>query len=318
MKINGKIISSLSGLKQNFYLFEILSKLSVFERDMKEIYIANSKDKLFFHLAKAHFSETKIICDDGFEVPLNDSQRKISELESLSDGDRIMIISLFDLVGETEILDEQIEQIKIWSGTPFSEIANIDNIIKTDRDRDTGIDTIFLLKGTSIRRCCQDWESHKLETKKIIVPRDSGYDSFIDDVRLKPGEVTFGVFTEEGQLVKVSPKELRNSSFYLKFELLDDNKSRLIIQPSVGSKNIFETATFFGEGPNNDFMIIKNDDITINFLTAQNDGLRNRLKSQRGVHGRTCDKLVFFNYDHDNITVTLSSGEQYPIPINNH
>ena len=106
MKINGKIVTSIEGLKQNFNFFEIWQKISAFKRDInpKNMFFTESQKEIFhfFEFAEdASFSKNKVILGN-LCLPLSKEQEYVSTLNTLSKSDRIRIISLFALV-EKEI-----------------------------------------------------------------------------------------------------------------------------------------------------------------------------------------------------------------------
>jgi len=288
MKINGKIISSLQGLSKDFNFFEIWQKISVFKRDInpQQMYFSDHQKKLFnlfVDAENATTSESSIILGD-FYLPLNDNQLDILQIDSLSLKDRIRVIALYTLV-EKEIPLNQIKDL----AKPISDYG----------------DTILLSHGKSIP-FGERQLGKELITRRILVLPTSPNGSYIGNLYLKPGEVTFGVFTEDG-LIKVCSKELSNLSYHLQFHLLSNNKSKMVVTNlSTGSVIAeYPECTFFGTLHDDNFIVINKGNVDC----FNDQHLMNIIRKKIGF----IDEPQYFEISDSIITVILKNGEKVSI-----
>lgn len=289
MKINGKIITSIEGLSRNFNFFEIWQKLPVFKRDInpRNMFFTEDKKEIFqfFEFAEdASFSENKLTLRN-LCLPLSKEQEQVAALNALSKNDRIRIISLFALV-EKDIPVDQIKDL----AKPLSDFE----------------ETIILSHGKSIRISGIKDIGGKLSTKKIIVSPESPNESFVGDICLHPGDVTFGIFSDNS-LIKVCPNELSNLSYHLKFHLSSDNRSKLIVTNLSTGRTIAEypDCTYFGTLRDDNFVIINKGNVDC----FNDQHLMNMIRKKIGI----IDEPQYFDITSSSIIVTLKNNGKITI-----
>ena len=240
MKINGKIISSIQDLRQNFNFIELWQKLPVFQRDLNPTNVSyTEEDKsiydFFINADKVTINNDSMQLGNNIKHLSND-QKPILEINELSQSDRVKIIALFTLV-KKEI---PLNLIKVLF-KPISEYG----------------DSLCLSYGKSISLCDNPQINGDLTTKKIFVLPSSINESQIGNVILKPGEVTYGIFAKDS-LVNVCPNEQVNQSFHLKFHLLPDYRTKLVVT-NISTGSIiaeYPDCTYFSPLRDNNFILI--------------------------------------------------------------
>lgn len=289
MKVNGKIITSIEGLGRNFNIYEIWQKMPTFRRDINPVNIFfNERQKeiyrIFENAEEATLADSKITLGE-LCMPLTEEQEGVMALAALPQTDRIRIVALFALAGK----EISLEQIRDFA-TPFTDYG----------------DTIILKNGKSIPLCNTVDKGVDLKTKRIIVSKDSPNESYVGDVCLKPGEVTFGVFAN-GNLVKACPSELSNRSYHLRFHLADGNKSKLVATNRSTGTTIAEypDCTFMGMLREENFVIINNGRVEC-FI---DEHLQNMIRKKVSM----IDYPQYLDITSSTITVTLADCERRTI-----
>lgn len=286
MKVNGKIISSLQDLSHNFNFFEVWQKLSVFKRDINPSVVSFSEDQQEYYdflisAENVELSPDTMTLGDMTKV-LTESQIEVSKISDFSIADRVRIISLFAIVDKEIPLNQLKELLR-----PLSDFG----------------DTIRLSNGKSIPLYEGEINCDNLTTKKIIVLASSPNESRIGDVILKPGEATYGVFAND-RLIKVCPNEQYNLSYHLKFHLLNNDETKMIVTNLSTGSIIAEypECTYFGTLRHDNFIIINKGNVDC----FNDQHLMNMIRKKIGF----IDEPQFFDISSDIITVTLKNGKR--------
>ena len=289
MKVNGKIITSVKGLSQNFNFFEIWQKMPAFRRDVNPVsmYFTERQKEMYRFIEDAEsatYKDSKLTLGNKC-FTLSEEQKRVFAMTTLSQADCIRIIALFALA-EKEISAELIKNL----AAPFSGDG----------------DTVILSQGKSIPLGKARGRGAALKTKRIIVAKDSPSASYVGDLCLKPGMVAFGVFSN-GNLVKVCPNELSNRSYYLRFHLTDGNKSKLVaVNRSTGTTIAeYPDCTFAGMLREDNFVIINGGRVEC----FKDEHLQNMIRKNISL----IDEPRYLDITPAAITVTLADGDKRTI-----
>lgn len=260
MIINNRFISSIESLKTNFDFIEIWNKRDIAIRDLSPHYMYySSAEKEIFYKVFAHPEYVNNI--EGCLVYHHDCEDIALEL----DMDNI-------LLRKYSYLEQiQIQALHKLVDLPISESVS-DAIVDVVS---VGSSEIVLENGRSLKIGKKYNKNNQLEFKPIFVPESSKKQSKVGDYSLGPGQVTYGVFSEN-VLVDVVPPYATNSSYHLEYELIDD-KISLIVTDNATNNQVarYDNAHYFALLGDRDFIVING--LIVSCFT--NEDLNNRLRN---------------------------------------
>lgn len=288
MKLNDKLISSLDSLRVNFDFIEIWNKRDIAIRDFSpaHLYYPNSD---------------KVACYEAFAHPENVSNENGMLILHGTHGNTPLSLDadndLLSTFSATERI--QISALHKLADVPVTENvgkAMVDNIPLTANE-------VVLNNGQSLN--CSELKvgSCSLMHKAIIVPETSGKKSKVGEYYLAPGQMTYGVFCD-GVLVDVVPPFATNTSFHLRYEMIDNEVTLIVIDNSTNNQVAkYRNAHYFALLGESDFIII-NGLIVSSF---NNEDLNNRLR-QNIVKAKS-PEIVSVDGDHIQIVYKDNTKE---------
>lgn len=293
MKINNKIISSLSSLRVNFDFCEIWNKKEIAIRDLSPTLIHYPNNELtsyyyaFANPDNVNHENGKLVLHLGEEGTILDLNITDKIFKDLSLKERVQISALHKLAN-------------VELGDSITDILN--NEIGLDGD------VVTLKNGQSISLSKRSANcSAELVHKPIIVDNSSKKKSKIGYYFLEPGQGTFGVFCN-GELIMVAPPFSNNASYHFEYELMDGSLSLTVNDAATNTQVAkYGNAHFYAILGDNDFVVINGLIVSC----FNNEDLNNRLR-QGVVKAKSPEYIIT---DGKTITVVYKDNSQENIDI---
>lgn len=303
MKINNKYITSLESFCLNFNFFEVWSKIDIFNRDMspeKMTYTSTEnhlrKKELYYIIKNPHkveklrFTEITTCKSNTYDMSFCITPALNSSTKSSTNEPNFISVRVSE--DEKKII-ESIDSIDIIKAVALFKFADkkispeITGILMGHNDMDAN--EIILKRGEHINLGQID-TSHEinLKTKLIMVPENSPTYSKVGNLRLYPGQFTYGIFNHNN-LICVCPIEAENSSYHLKFEKKDDIFFLIVTDKSTGLICCkYKNVKFFTLIGDNNFAIING----LRVECYHNEDLNNQLR--QGINMISCPQFIEF------------------------
>lgn len=292
MKINGHIITSLTSFRSHFNLFEVWHKKNIFIRDLSPDIVPykSDEDKIYYCMVSnptsVKFSNaTEILCND---FSINISKEESEYIKDFAITDKIQIIALSRLA-------------RCVIPKEFSHFATVtrngtDNkIIELSYGESLSVNSINIKEGLH------------LETKLIVVSKNSNAPSIVGSNVINPGEVTYGVFCRN-ELIAVCPNWQSNNLYRLTF-LKNGQSSKLIVTDRTSDMTLLEypNAHWFVKISDDNFAIIDGKSV----LCINNEDLNRRI---RGKVERAFSPTML-RCDDINLYIVYANGKEDKIII---
>lgn len=294
MRLNNKLITSLDALRANFNIHEIWNKLDIAVRDLSPEKIHySSDDEIVYYSLLAHKEEAEI--DSDFNVTIQGRKINVTlttdeknYLEKLSPHDAVAVIALYKLTNKK--IDREVQKLSL---------ENID----LQRDK------IILEYGASIKISkLSSLDNTPLVSKQITVSTNQSIPSKVGNIKLNPGDSTYGVF-QGNKLIALSPTQAYNHAFALSYQL--NEKGKLLLRVTDRHTGIiiieYEEVHFYTLLGDNDFIVI--DGLLVRCFT--NENLNNHLRRSVSL----VRKPTIVSIIEDIITITYQDCSTLKIKI---